>query len=131
MRDGWILTGDLGYRDPDGYFWIVDRKKDVIISGGFNVYTAEVEAVLLSHPAIAEAAVIGLPHPDWGEEVHAVVALKSGAQAAEVDIIAYCRERLAGYKTPKAITVMDALPRSSTGKVLKREVAKMIASVKS
>lgn len=126
MRGGWIATGDVGYRDPDGYFWIVDRKKDVIISGGFNVYTAEVEAVLLSHPAIAEAAVIGVPHPDWGEEVHAVIAFEPGARVSEGEVVAYCRERLAGYKTPKAVTVMETLPRNSTGKVLKRELGKFL-----
>ncbi len=128
MRGGWITTGDVGYCDSDGFFWIVDRKKDVIISGGFNVYTAEVEAVLLAHPAIAEAAVIGVPHPDWGEEVHAVIGLKPGVRATESDVVAYCRERLAGYKTPKGVTVMDALPRNSTGKVLKRELIGLAAS---
>ncbi len=127
MRDGWIMTGDVGYRDTDGFFWIVDRKKDVIISGGFNVYTAEVEAVLLSHPAIAEAAVIGVPHPDWGEVVHAVIALEPGTKVSEAEVVAYCRERLAGYKTPKAVTVMETLPRNSTGKVLKRELGKRLS----
>jgi acyl-CoA synthetase (AMP-forming)/AMP-acid ligase II len=128
MRDGWIVTGDVGYCDADGYFWIVDRKKDVIISGGFNVYTAEVEAVLLSHPAIAEAAVIGLPHADWGEEVHAVVSFNPGAGVDESELFAYCRDRLAGYKTPKGVTVMDALPRNSTGKILKRDLPSIIAN---
>jgi len=120
MHGEWIATGDIGYRDDEGYFWIVDRKKDVIISGGFNVYSSEVEAVLMQHPAVLEAAVIGVPHPDWGEAVHAVIGLRPGTRADPATIIAYCRERLAGYKTPKGVTVMqDGLPRNSTGKVLK------------
>ncbi len=124
MRGDWIATGDVGYRDKDGYYWIVDRKKDVIISGGFNVYSSEVEAVLMEHPAVLEAAVIGVPHPDWGEEVHAVVGLRPGVKADEAVLIAHCRERLAGYKTPKGVTVMDGgLPRNSTGKVLKKDLA--------
>jgi len=128
MRGEWIATGDLGYCDAEGYYWIVDRKKDVIISGGFNVYSSEVEAVLMEHPAVLEAAVIGVPHQDWGEEVHAVVGLKPGMKVDEAGLIAHCRERLAGYKTPKAVTVMeDGLPRNSTGKVLKSRLGEILA----
>ncbi len=124
MHGEWIATGDVGYRDADGYYWIVDRMKDVIISGGFNVYSSEVEAVLMQHPAVLEAAVIGVPHPDWGEQVHAVLGLRPGAAVEEAGIIAHCRERLAGYKTPKSVTVLDdGLPRNSTGKVLKNKLS--------
>ncbi len=127
MRGEWIATGDLGYRDAEGYYWIVDRKKDVIISGGFNVYSSEVESVLMEHPAVLEAAVIGLPHPDWGEEVHAVVGLRPGVAADEAALIAHCRERLAGYKTPKGVTILEnGLPRNSTGKVLKAELGEVV-----
>jgi acyl-CoA synthetase (AMP-forming)/AMP-acid ligase II len=124
MRGEWITTGDVGYRDAEGYYWIVDRKKDVIISGGFNVYSSEVEAVLMEHASVLEAAVIGVPHPDWGEEVHAVVTLRPGASADEAVLIAHCRARLAGYKTPKGVTIWEGgLPRNSTGKVLKSDLS--------
>ncbi len=127
MRGDWIATGDIGYRDAEGYYWIVDRKKDVIISGGFNVYSSEVEAVLMEHPAVIEAAVIGVPHPDWGEEVHAVVTLKPGTSADEAALIAHCRERLAGYKTPKGVSIVEGgLPRNATGKVLKAKVGELL-----
>lgn len=129
MRDGWIATGDLGYCDKDGYYWIVDRKKDVIITGGFNVYSSEVEAVLAAHPAVAEAAVIGVPHADWGEAVHAVVTARDGEATNEDELIAYCRARLAPYKAPKSITVLnEPLPRNSSGKMLKQAVAAKVAA---
>lgn len=129
MHGEWIATGDIGYRDADGHYWIVDRKKDVIISGGFNVYSSEVEAVLMQHPAVLEAAVIGVPHPDWGEQVHAVIGLRPGITTDEAALISHCRERLAGYKTPKGVTVLpDGLLRNSTGKVLKKDLLAKVNS---
>jgi long-chain acyl-CoA synthetase len=123
LHGEWVATGDLGYRDADGYYWIVDRKKDVIITGGFNVYPSEVETRLAAHPAVAEAAVIGLPHDDWGEHVHAAVTLREGAQASPEELIEYCRAALAGYKTPKGITIWAGpLPKNSSGKILKKSI---------
>lgn len=123
LRDGWVASGDLGYRDVDGYYWIVDRKKNVIISGGFNVYAGEVESALHHHPAVADAVVVGLPHDDWGEMVHAVVHLRDGERISETELLAWCRQRLAGYKTPKGVTFTDQpLPRNSAGKVARRDV---------
>jgi long-chain acyl-CoA synthetase len=122
MRGGWFHTGDLGYRDEDGFFYIVDRIKDLVIRGGFNVYPREIEEVLHEHPAVMEAAVIGRPDERLGEEVVAFVALKPGAGAEPAAIIAFCKERLAAYKYPRAVTVVDALPKGPSGKVLKTEL---------
>lgn len=122
MKFGWRHTGDIGYLDADGYLYIVDRKRDLIISGGFNVYPGEVEQVLWSHPAVQDCAVIGVPDPDWGEAVKAVVELRQGAQATEREMLAYCRERLGSIKTPKSVEFWKDLPRSSVGKVLKRDI---------
>jgi long-chain acyl-CoA synthetase len=122
LRNGWFHTGDVGYRDADGCYWIVDRKKDMILRGGYNVYPREVEEVLYAHEAVAEAAVIGVPHDSHGEEVKAVVALKPGATATEQDLIAWCKERLAAYKYPRAIEFRGSLPKGPTGKILKREL---------
>ena len=119
---GWFHTGDLAYADGDGYLFIVDRKKDLIIRGGYNVYPREIEEVLFAHPAVAEAAVIGRPDPRLGEEVMAFVALKPGAQADPDDIIAFCRERLAAYKYPREVLIVTDLPKGPTGKILKREL---------
>jgi long-chain acyl-CoA synthetase len=124
MRSGWYHTGDLGRVDEDGYFYIVDRKKDMLIVGGLNVYPREVEEVLYTHPAIADAAVIGAPDPLRGEEVVAVVVLKPDAKAGDRELIAYCRERLANFKVPRRVVFRDALPRGGTGKVLKRLLRK-------
>jgi long-chain acyl-CoA synthetase len=118
--DGWFKTGDIAKRDEDGFYFIVDRKKDMILRGGYNVYPREVEEILYRHPAIAEAAVIGVPHEALGEEVEAVVALKSGAQATEAELVDFCKERLAAYKHPRAVRFVDALPKGPTGKILKR-----------
>lgn len=118
--DGFLLSGDAGYLDADGYLFVVDRVKDMIVSGGENVYPAEVEAVLRHHPAIADVAVIGVPDERWGEAVKAVVVAKGLLDAAEV--IGWAREQLAGYKLPKSIDVVDALPRNAGGKVLRREL---------
>lgn len=122
IKDGWFHTGDIATRDADGYYFIVDRKKDMIIRGGYNVYPREIEEVLYAHPAVAEAAVIGVPHESHGEEVKAVLALKDGKQASEQEIIDYCKEKLAAYKYPRSVAFMDALPKGPTGKILKREL---------
>ncbi|MFN3201953.1 MAG: long-chain-fatty-acid--CoA ligase [Bradymonadia bacterium] len=120
--DGWFHTGDIAIRDDDGYYFIVDRKKDMIIRGGFNVYPREIEEVLYGHPAVAEAAVIGVAHESHGEEVKAVLALKADQAASAEDIIAYCKEHLAAYKYPRIVEFLDALPKGPTGKILKREL---------
>jgi acyl-CoA synthetase (AMP-forming)/AMP-acid ligase II len=117
LIDGWMHTGDIGVWDEDGFLYIVDRKHDMIISGGANVYPSELEEVLHEHPAIAEAAVVGIPDETWGETVVAVVARRPGAELSEKDVIDYCAERLAGYKKPRRVSFVDALPRSAIGKV--------------
>jgi len=121
LRDGWLHTADLGHLDEDGYITIVDRKRDLIIRGGFNVFPTEVEEVLLEHPAVAEAAVVGVSDPVYGEEVVAVVAAKPGADLDKDALIAFARSKLASYKAPRAVVVVDALPRSSIMKILRRE----------
>ncbi len=123
IQDGWFKTGDVAKRDSEGYYYIVDRKKDMIIRGGFNVYPREIEEVLYAHPAVAEAAVIGIPHESHGEEVKAVIAKKAGHEAVtEAEIIAYTKERLAAYKYPRHVEFRDSLPKGPTGKILKREL---------
>jgi long-chain acyl-CoA synthetase len=122
IRDGWFRTGDMARVDEDGYYFIVDRKKDLIIRGGYNVYPREIEEVLHEHPAVAEVAVIGIPHPDLGEEVGAAVALKPGASATPDELRAFARERVAAYKYPRHVWLVDALPKGPTGKILRREV---------
>lgn len=120
--DGWLRTGDAGYLDEDGYVYIHDRVKDMIISGGENVYPAEVENAIFGHPAVADVAVIGVPDPKWGEAVRACVVLKPGAEADAADIIAWARQRIAGFKAPKAVDFIGALPRNPSGKILRREL---------
>jgi len=120
--DGWLRTGDAGRRDDEGYLYIEDRVKDMVISGGENIYPAEVERVLLQHPGLAEVAVIGVPHPKWGETVKAIIVLAGGADPDEADIIAFARDRLAHYKCPTSVTKVAELPRNPTGKILKREL---------
>ena len=122
--NGWFLSGDLARRDEDGCYWIVDRKKDMIISGGENVYATEVEQVIYRHPDVAEVAVIGRPDPRWGEAVTAVVVCSSDRDLGEDELIAWTRERLAAFKCPRTVVFLDALPRTATGKVLKRELRK-------
>lgn len=122
IKNGWFHTGDIAYKDSDGYFFIKDRVKDMIIRGGFNVYPREIEEVLYGHPAIAEAAVIGVPDNALGEEVKAVIACKPGQSASEQEIIDYCKERLAAYKYPRKIEFLETLPKTATGKILKREL---------
>ena len=122
FKNGWFHTGDLAYRDEDGYLFVVDRKKDLVIRGGYNVYPREIEEVLYEHPAVAEAAVIGKPDPKLGEEVLAFVALKPGASADEAELIAYAKERLAAYKYPREVRIVEDLPKGATGKILKKEL---------
>ncbi|HTJ24760.1 MAG TPA: AMP-binding protein [Candidatus Limnocylindria bacterium] len=120
LRGGWMHTGDLGRFDDEGYLYVVDRKKDMILSGGLNVYSKEVERALLSHPAVADAAVVGMPDPVFGEAVLAFVELVDGLAASEAELIDHCRERIASYKKPKKIVFGEALPRNAQGKILKR-----------
>jgi acyl-CoA synthetase (AMP-forming)/AMP-acid ligase II len=122
IRGEWFHTGDAGYLDEDGYLYIYDRVKDMIVSGGENIYPAEVESALYGHPAIADVAVIGVPDERWGEAVKAIVVKKPGAEVGESDIIAHARERIAGYKVPKSVDFAEALPRNPSGKVVKREL---------
>src|SRR6202041_1971589 len=122
IRDGWFHSGDLARVDEDGYFYIVDRKKDLIIRGGYNVYPREIEEVLYEHPAVAEAAVIGLPHPALGEEVGAAVALKPGAAVSAEDLRDYVKSQVAAYKYPRHVWLVDALPKGATGKLQKRDI---------
>lgn len=119
LRGGWMHTGDAGRMDVDGYVYVVDRIKDMIITGGENVYSAEVESALSTHPAVASVAVVGRPDMRWGETVHAVVCLREDAAATGEELAAWCRERIAGYKTPRSFEFREALPLSATGKVLK------------
>jgi long-chain acyl-CoA synthetase len=119
---GWFHTGDLGYLDSDGFLFIVDRIKDLIIRGGYNVYPREVEEVLYAHPAVAEAAVIGVPDPKLGEEVRAIVAVKPGQSVTEAELIEFVKERAAAYKYPRTIEFRDSLPKNATGKILKKEL---------
>jgi len=122
QKFGWHHTGDIGLKDADGYVYIVDRKRDMIISGGFNLYPSEIEQVLWGHPAVQDCAVIGVPDEKWGEAVKAVIELKPGHAATPEDFMAFCRERLGGMKTPKSVEVWPQLPRSAVGKVLKRDI---------
>ncbi len=124
VEDGWFRTGDMGHVDEDGYVFVSDRLKDMIITGGENVYSPEVERVLSEHPGVLEVAVIGVPDDQWGESVKAVVALKPGADASEIELIEWTRERLARFKAPRSVDIIEALPRNPTGKVLKRELRK-------
>jgi fatty-acyl-CoA synthase len=120
--DGWVRTGDAGYMDADGYLYIHDRVKDMIISGGENVYPAEVESAIYGHPDVLEVAVIGVPDPKWGEAVKAVCVPKAGHSIDPESVIAYARERIAGFKAPKSIDIIDALPRNASGKILRKDL---------
>jgi long-chain acyl-CoA synthetase len=122
MTDGWFRTGDMARVDEDGYYFIVDRKKDLIIRGGYNVYPREIEEVLHEHPAVAEVAVIGMPHDSLGEEVGAAVALKPDASATPDELRDFAKARVAAYKYPRRVWLVDALPKGPTGKILRREV---------
>lgn len=122
IKEGWFHTGDLGYEDEEGYFYIVDRKKDMVIVGGMNVYPREVEEVIYQHPAIMEAAVIGIPHRLRGEVVKGYVVLQEGKKATAREILDFCRQRLAAFKIPRELIITDSLPKTATGKILKREL---------
>jgi long-chain acyl-CoA synthetase len=122
IKDGWFHSGDMAKQDEDGYFYIVDRKKDLIIRGGYNVYPREVEEALYAHDAVAEVAVIGVPHPELGEEVAAAVALKADAHATEEELREFAKGELAAYKYPRHVWIVDELPKGPTGKILRREV---------
>ncbi len=128
FTDGWFHTGDVGRWDTEGYLYIVDRKKDMILTGGENVYPREVEEVLFRHPAVVEAAVIGAPDPKWGEKVVAVICLRDGHDVSGAEFVAYLREHVAGYKKPRHVVFIDVLPKNASGKVLKRELRDLIAS---
>jgi acyl-CoA synthetase (AMP-forming)/AMP-acid ligase II len=122
LVNGYVHTGDAGFLDEDGYVYVHDRVKDMIVSGAENVYPAEVESALFGHPAIADVAVIGVPDERWGEAVKAVVVLKPSASAEADELIAFARQRIAAYKCPKTVDFIDALPRNPSGKILKREL---------
>ncbi|MGD0352736.1 MAG: long-chain fatty acid--CoA ligase [Dehalococcoidia bacterium] len=125
LRNGWLHTGDIGYTDEDGYIYLTERKKDLIIRGGENVYPKEVEDVLHRHPQVLEAGVIGVPDPVYGEEVKAFVVLKTSGAACEAELIEFCKQHLPAFKRPKSIRLMDALPKSAVGKILRRELRKI------
>ncbi len=122
FRGGWLHTRDMGYMDEDGYIFLVDRKDDMIVSGGFNVYPKEVENVIYMHPAVLEAAVFGIPHEIWGETVKAAVSLRKGMTASENEIIEFCKKHLAGYKKPTSIDFIDEIPKNLNGKILKKDL---------
>ena len=122
IRNGWLYTGDVGILDEDGYFYLVDREKDMIISGGENIYSREVEDVLFSHPAVADAAVIGVPDDKWGESVKAILVLKEGKKVSEKEIIDFCKEKLSSYKKPKTVEFYDSVPKTATGKIKKADI---------
>jgi long-chain acyl-CoA synthetase len=122
IRRGWFHSGDLGRVDEDGYFFIVDRKKDMVIRGGYNVYPREIEEVLYEHPAVRELAVIGVPHAELGEEVAAAIVLAPGASVDEAEIVDFVKGQVAAYKYPRLVWFVDELPKGPTGKILKREV---------
>jgi long-chain acyl-CoA synthetase len=120
LRDGWLYTGDIAKVDEDGYLYIVDRKKDLIIASGFNIYPRDIEEVLYEHPAIQEAVVIGVPDPYRGEDVKAFVVLKAGKTVNEEEVIQYCKQNMAAYKVPRSVEFRDQLPKTQVGKILRR-----------
>ena len=126
--DGWFRSGDIGRWDENGYLYIVDRKKDMILTGGENVYPREVEEVLYEHPSVLEVAVVGASDPTWGENVVAVVARREGLDVSPEELISFCKERIASYKKPRYVVFIDILPKNASGKVLKRELRDRIAS---
>jgi long-chain acyl-CoA synthetase len=125
LKDGWLYTGDIGFFDEDGYLTIVDRKKDMIIAGGYNIFPREVDEILFEHPKILEACTIGVPDPYRGETVKSFVVVKPGESLTEEEIVNYCRDRLAAYKVPKKIEFLESLPKSAIGKILRREIKEM------
>ena len=131
LRDGWFQTGDVGRLDAAGYLYIMDRKKDMIITGGENVYSGEVEAALFQHPGVVEAAAIGIADEHYGETVCAVVVRREGADLTESALIEHCRQRIGGYKLPKKVIFIEEMPKSAMGKILKTELRRMFASARS
>jgi long-chain acyl-CoA synthetase len=123
MNDGWFRSGDLARRDEDGFYYIVDRAKDMIIRGGFNVYPREIEEVLLTHPGVSLAAVVGMPHEQHGEEIKAYVIKAPGATLTEDELVGWCKDQMAAYKYPRVVEFRDQLPMTATGKILKRELS--------
>lgn len=130
FRGGWFHTGDVGYRDPDGFFYIVDRKSDMIIRGGENIYPREIDEILYHHPAVAAAATIGVPDPLYGEEVAAFIVLKDGMTATEEELLTHCKSQLADFKCPKSVRIVKDIPKGPTGKLLKRELAKQFGTAR-
>ncbi|MBW2674393.1 MAG: AMP-binding protein, partial [Deltaproteobacteria bacterium] len=120
LRDGWLYTGDIGQIDEDGYFFIVDRKKDMIIASGYNIYPREIDEVLYQHPKVMDAVAVGIPHEYRGETVKAYVVLRQGETATKKEIIDFCRDKLAAYKAPKSVEFRDELPKSAVGKILRK-----------
>jgi long-chain acyl-CoA synthetase len=125
LKDGWLFTGDIGTMDDEGYFYIVDRKKDMIIAGGYNIYPRDIDEVLYEHPKVAEACAIGVPDPYRGETVKVFVVLKEGQTSSEEEIIKFCKEKLAAYKVPKLVEFVPTLPKSAVGKILRKELRQM------
>ena len=125
FKDDWFFTGDIGYMDEEGYLFIVDRKKDMIIAGGYNIYPREIDEVLFEHPKLQEACAVGVPDPYRGETVKAFCVVKSGMTCTEEEVISFCRQKLAPYKSPKIVEFLDELPKSNVGKILRRELRKM------
>ena len=128
FRNGWFHTGDIGYRDRDGFYFIVDRKSDMIIRGGENIYPREIDEILYQHPSVIAAAAMGVPDPLYGEEVAAFLVLKDGMTVSEEDLLSYCKQRLADYKCPKTIRFVAEIPKGPTGKLLKRELSRLYSS---
>jgi long-chain acyl-CoA synthetase len=122
IQDGWFYTGDIGIKDEEEFVYIVDRKHEMIITGGLNVYPKEAEEVLYRHPAVFEAVVIGVPHPIWGESIKAVVALKKGSHVSEAELIEFCKGKIADYKIPKSVDFAESLPKGAAEKILRKEV---------
>jgi O-succinylbenzoic acid--CoA ligase len=131
LRNGELYTGDLGYLDQDGDLWVVQRRADLIVSGGENVYPAEVEQVLLTHPAVQAACVVGVEDAEWGQRVAAAVIIRDGASLTTDELMAFCRVRLAGYKQPRLLRFVDALPQTGSGKIQREAVARLMATVAS
>ena len=119
LKDGWLHTGDVGYMDEEGYVFLLDRSKDLIISGGENIYPREIEEVLIRHPAVLEVAVIGVPHPEWGEAVKAVVVKEPGRDVSGEELIEFCKGRIASFKKPESVDFVEELPKNNYGKIVK------------
>jgi long-chain acyl-CoA synthetase len=129
LKDGWLRTGDMGYADEDGFVYVVDRKKELIIRGGYNVYPREVEEVIATHPAVSEVAVVGKPDHKYGQEIVAVISLRAGTSVTSEDIISYAKGSLSAYKYPREVRILEALPKTATGKILKRKIAESVSTL--